>query len=103
MVGVNQELGGPGVAAEASDGPDDATSIEVERGSGTFVVEGGAREEHDGADRAVRLFFLEGCAEVAASAVAVESKRARLVGNGVSVHVDQDRESVKFAEGLLDD
>lgn len=91
------------MAVEASDGPDDATGSEVERSPGTFVVEGRASDERDGADRAVRLFLLGDSAEAVASGVAVEAKKARIVGNGVPVHVNQDRESFKFAEELSDD
>ena len=59
MVGVDQALGGPKVAAAAFDGPDDATGFEVEGGSRMFVFEGGAADEDDGADRAAALFLLE--------------------------------------------
>ena len=63
MVGVDEELGGPEVSAEAFDGPDDATGLQVEGSPGSFVVEGGSAVEHNGTDGAVGLFLLEGGAE----------------------------------------
>lgn len=70
---------------EVSDGPDDATGHEVELGPGSFIVEGSASDEYDGAERTVRLLLFEGCAEAVAIGVTVHAKRASVVGNGVPV------------------
>ena len=50
------------MSAEAFEGPDDTTSFQVERSPESFVVEGGAADERDGANGAVGLFF---CSRVA--------------------------------------
>ena len=72
MVRLYEEFGGPKVSAEAFDGPDDATGLQVEGSPGSFVVECGLAEKHDGADGAVGLFLLEGGAEAVQAGVTVE-------------------------------
>ena len=52
VVRLYEEFGGPKVSAEAFDGPDDATGLQVEGSPGSFVVECGLINEHDGADGA---------------------------------------------------
>ena len=69
VVGVEAEIGGPEVAAETFDGLNDALSFTVEGVPGTFVIEGGAGDEDDGADEAVRLLLLERGAEAIAADV----------------------------------
>ena len=103
VVGVDAEIGGPEVAAERFDGPNDAPSFKVEGGPGTFVVEGGAADENDGADGAVRLLLLEHGAEAIAAGVTVQAEASGIVGNGILVWVDQDRRGGEVVEKLLDD
>ena len=71
MVGLCEEFGGPKVSVEAFDGPDDATGLQVEGSPGSFVVECGLAEKHDGADGAVGIFLLEGGAEAVQAGVTV--------------------------------
>ena len=91
VVRVDEELGRPEMTAEAFDSPDDATGLEVEGCSASFVVEGGAADEDDRADGAVRLFLLEVDAKTVYADVAVEAERAGVVGDGVPVWVDKGR------------
>ena len=65
------ELGGPKVAVQPFDGPDDASRLEVEGRPRTFRVQGGAAEVEDGSDGAVRLFLLQCGAEAVEAGVAV--------------------------------
>ena len=103
VVGVDEEFGRPEVSVEAFDGPDDATSFQVDRNPGSFVVEGGAADEHDGADGAVRLFLLEGGAKDVQAGVGVQAERAGVVGDSVSVRVDENGRGGEFLEELPDD
>ena len=88
---------------EAFNGPDDATSFQVERSPGSFVVEVDAADKHDGADGAVGLFLLEGNAKAVEAGVAVQAERAEVVGDGVPVRVDEDRRGGEFLEEWPDD
>ena len=92
VVRVDEELGRPEITAEAFDSPDDPTGLEVEGCRDSFVVEGGAADEDDRAYGVVRLFLLAGGAKTVYAGVAVEAERAGVVGDGVPVWVDQDRE-----------
>ena len=88
VVRVDEELGRQEVTAEAFDDPDDATGYEVEGCLSSLVFEGGAADEDDRVDRAVRLLLLEGGANTVDAAVEVEAERAGVVGDGVPVRVD---------------
>ena len=77
--------------------------MEVEGRPGSFVVEGGVADGDYGADGAIGLFFLEVCAETVDAGVAVKPERTRVLGDGVPVRVDRDREDGEFVEGLADD
>ena len=103
VVRVDAELGGPEVAAETFDGPNDAAGFEVKRGPGSFVVEGGAADKDDGTNGAVGLFLFESRAKTVDAGVAVKAKRSGVVNNGVPVRVDQDRGSSEFVKDLADD
>ena len=103
VVRVDVELGGPEVAAETFDGPNDAAGFEVKRGPGSFVVEGGAADKDDGTDGAVGLLLFESRAKTVDAGFAVEPKRSGVVGNGVPVRVGQDRGSSEFVKDLADD
>ena len=91
------------MSAEAFDGPDDATGLEIEGSPGSFVVECDSADKHDGADEAVGLFLLEGGAEAVQSGVSVQAEGAGVIGDGVPVRVDQDRRTDEFSEELSDD
>lgn len=92
VIGVEAEFGEPKVTAVALDGPEESSCLQVEGGPGTFVVEGVAVDEHDGADGGVRL-----------GALAREWRRShrgrdhstaetggRIVSDGIPVWVDQN-------------
>ena len=103
VVGVDEELDRPEMTAETFDGPDDATGFEVKGCSASFVVEGGAADEDDRVDRAVRLFLFESGAKTVDDGVPVEAERAGVVGNGVPVRINQDRKGSEFVEDAPDD
>ena len=84
------------------DGPNDAPSLKVEGGPGTFVGEGGAADENDGADGAVRFLLIERGAAIA-DGVTVQAEGSGIVVNGIPVWVDQDRRGGKVVEKLSDD
>ena len=90
VVRVDEELGRPEMTAEAFNGPNDGTGLEVEGCPASCVVKGGAADEDDRADGAVRLFLLEGGAKTVYATVAAEAERAGVVDDGVLVCVDQD-------------
>ena len=98
VVGVDPELGGPEVAAETFDGPNDAPSFKVEGGAGAFVVEDGAVDEGDVADGAVRLLFLERGADAIAAGVTVQAEGTQIVGNDIPAWADQDRRGNEVVE-----
>ena len=56
VVRANEELGTPAMTAEAFDGQTNATGFEVEACPASFVVEGGAADEEDRPERAVRFY-----------------------------------------------
>ena len=103
VVGVDAEIGGPEVTAETFDGPNDAPIFKVKGGPGTFVVEGGAADENDGADGAVRLLLLERGAEAIVAGVTVLAEGSGIVDNGIPVWVDQHWRGGEVAEKLSDD
>ena len=103
MVGLHEEFGEPKVFAEACDGPDDATGHQVEGRPGSFVVECGSADKHDGADGAVGLFLLEGGAEAVQAGVTAQAEGAGVVGDSVPVRVDQDKRTGESSEELSDD
>ena len=103
VVGVDTEIGGPEVAAGTFDGPNNVPSFKVEGGPGTFVVDGGATDEDDGADGTVRLLLLERGTEAIAAGVIVQAEGSGIVGNGIPAWVDQDRRDGKVVEKLSDD
>ena len=103
VVRVDVELGGPEVAAETFDGPNDPAGFEVKRGPGSFVVESGAADKDDETDGAVGLFLFESRAKTVDGGVAVEAKRSEVVGDGVPVRVNQDRGGSEFVRDLADD
>lgn len=70
VVEVDGKNGDPRLRTETFNCPDDATSLEVERGLGTLGVRM-ARLSTATADGFVRLFLLKGGAEVAPARVAV--------------------------------
>ena len=74
MVRVDEELGRSELTVEAFDGQDDATGFEVERCLTSFVAEGGAADEKDGADRPAWLFLLESGAKTVGAGIAVEAE-----------------------------
>ena len=100
MVRIYPEFRGPKVTVEALDSPGDAPGFEVKGCPVSLVVEGGAVDEQDGTDRTVRLLLLEVCARVVLAGVAVQAKRTGVVGNGIPVRVDQDRQGGEFLEEL---
>ena len=85
VVGVDGDIGGQEVTAEAFNGPNNAPSFKVERGPGTFVVEGGVAVENDGADGVFRLLLLDRGAEAIAAGVTVQDEGSGIVGNGTPV------------------
>ena len=103
VVGVDEELSGPEVCAEAFDGLDDATGLEIEENPGSFVVECSSADKQDEADGAVGLFLLAGGAEAVQASVTVQAEGAGVVGDGVSVWVDQDRRTGELSVELSDD
>lgn len=103
VIGVDEEHGRLEVAPEAFGGPDYATSFEVKGGPGSFVSEGAAANENDGAYGTVGSLLLKGCAEAVDAGVAEEAKGKGVVGDDVPVRVDQDRGCGEFMENLADD
>ena len=57
----------------------------------TFRLDGSAADEHDGADGVVVLLLFESSAETVHTGIAVEKKRAGVVGDAVPVGVNEDR------------
>ena len=103
VVGADEKHGGPEASAEAFEGPDDTTGLQVEGSPGLFVVECGSADKRDGEDGAVGLFLLEGGTEAVQAGVTVQAEGAGVVGDGVPVRVDQDRRTDEFSEELSDD
>ena len=71
MVGEDGKGRRPKITAKSFDAPDDAPGFEVEGRPMAFVVEGGAADEDDGPNGAVRLFLLQGGAETVDAGIAV--------------------------------
>lgn len=66
LVGVDSKRSGPEVSPWPLDGPrDTAIGLEIggQGGPEGFELEGGAADGDEGADRVVRLFFVQGDAE----------------------------------------
>lgn len=103
VVGVDQERDKPEITADALDGSDYGTGLEVEGWPVSFVIEGGAADEEDGANGAVRLFVVEGGAETVYVGLAVQAEGAGVVGGGVPVGIHQNRGSGEFVENLAKD
>ena len=103
VVRVDEEFGRPEMTAETFDGPDDAIGFEVEGCPASFVVEGGAADEDDRADRAARLLLLESGANTVDAGVAKEAEMAGVVGDGVRVRIDQVRRSGEVMKDAPDD
>ena len=103
VVGLHEEFGEPKVFAEACDGPDDATDLQVEGRPRSFVVVCGSADKHDGADGAAGLFLLEGGAEAVQAGVTAQAEGAGVVGDSVPVRVDQDKRTGESSEELSDD
>ena len=102
VVGADEKHGGPEASAEAFEGPDDTTGLQVEGSPGLFVVECGSADKRDGEDGAVGLFLLEGGTEAVQAGVTVQAEGAGVVGDGVPVRVDQDRRTDEFSESSDD-
>ena len=60
-------------------------------------------DENDGADGAVRLLLLEHGAQTVATGVTAQAEGSGIVGNGISVWVNQDRRGSEVVEKLSDD
>ena len=64
----------------------------------TFRLDGSAAGQHNGANGVVILLLFEGAAETVHTGIAVEEKRAGVVGDGVLVGVNEDRERGQLGE-----
>ena len=64
----------------------------------TFRLDGSAADEHDGADGVVVLLLFESSAETVHTGIAVEKKRAGVVGDAVPVGVNEDRRREQLGE-----
>ena len=91
MVQKNVEIVTPQVTAKALDAPDDSARFQIERGPVKFRLDGSAVDEHNGANGVVILFLFESGTKTVLTGIAVEGKRAGVVGDGVPVRVDEDR------------
>ena len=74
------------------------TAFQVERGPLTFRIDGSAADEHDGADGVVVLILFESSAQTVHTGIAVEKKRAGVVGDAVPVGVNEDRRCGQLGE-----
>ena len=72
VVRVDEERRRPEMTAEAFDGPDDATGLEVDGCPDSFVFDGGATDDDNRANGSVRLFLIEGGAKTVCAGFAVE-------------------------------
>ena len=93
VVPKDAEGGIPQVSSETVDNPDDAASLEIERGPVSLRLEGSAADEYNKAynRRAVLLFLLKCGPKTIYARVAVEEERAGVVRNRVPVWVDHNR------------
>ena len=92
------ETGTPQVTAKVFDAPDDAARFQIERDPVTFILDGGATNEHNGANGVVILLLFEGGTETVHTGITVEEKSAGVVADGVPVRVDEDRGRGKLGE-----
>ena len=91
VVRKKSEIGTPHVAAKTLGAPNDAARFQIERGPVKFRLDGSAVDEHNGANGVVILFLFESGTKTVLTGIAVEGKRAGVVGDGVPVRVDEDR------------
>ena len=98
VVRKKSKIGTPQVTAKELDGQDDAARFQIERGPVTFNLDGSATDEHNGVNGVVILLLLEGGTETVHTGIAAEEKRAGVVGDGVPVGVDEDRECGQLRE-----
>ena len=101
MVRNNPKIGTPQVSSEALDAPGDAVRLQIERDPVTIRVDGSAAYEDNGADGVVIFLLFKDDAEPVRIGIAVEEKRARVVGDGVPVGVDEDRRRGPLSENPL--
>ena len=80
----------PSLSSEALDTPDDAATLEIERGPVSLRLEGSAADENNRACRAVLLLLLT-CGSKTIDASVAEEERAGVVSDRVPVWVDQNR------------
>ena len=76
---------------KALDAPDDAARFQIERGPVPLRLYGSAADEHNGANGAVILLLFEGGAGTVHTVIALEEKRAGVVGDVVPVGEDEYR------------